>query len=292
MSNFDEIGEIDLPSMSENQQEYLQENQETSFTNLVDQQTTKTRVRELSNNLVENVPFELEQRFRLHGKRLQFRKGGEWKDLTRWDGTFKQKSQIGLIFKDPHDEVSTATKSRTEIVKQEVKKFYKHIGNSRVDSFLNLDRFKVKNENNFNILYYKKNSKFYTLTNKTDETFNTPKELEKIITKTQQQQLGLSSIEKLNNITPTSEEIDSLELKDLSSTITELTDVIGETSQTSLPMRELLGLDKALQRIQGELVNGTSKLTELEQDIAKNQRKLNPIRPGSNMSFLARLALI
>ena len=48
MSNFDEIEEIDLPRMSENQEEYLQEQQETSFTNLAkDQQTTKTRVREL-----------------------------------------------------------------------------------------------------------------------------------------------------------------------------------------------------------------------------------------------------
>ena len=78
MSNFDEIEEIDLPSMSENQQEYLQEQQETSFTNNAkDQQTTKTRVRELSKYLGENI---------------QFRKGGELKDLTNWDGTFKQQS--------------------------------------------------------------------------------------------------------------------------------------------------------------------------------------------------------
>ena len=253
MSNFDEIEEIDLPSMSENQEEYL-EQQETSFTNLAkDQQTTNTRVRELGNYLGENIPFDLEHRFRLQGKRLQFRKGGEWKNLTNWDGTFKQQSQIGSIFKDPHDGVSAATKSRTEIVKQEIERFHEHIGNSRVDPLLNLDRFKVKNENNFNVLYYEKNGKFYALTKKTDGTFKTPKELQKIITKTQLQQLGLSPIQGLNNITPTPKEVDSLEFKDLSLTITEVTDVIGETSQSSLPMRELLGLDKALQRIQGEL---------------------------------------
>ena len=39
-------------------------------------------------------------------------------------------------------------------------------------------------------------------------------------------------------------------------------------------MRDLLGLDKALQRMQVELVNGTSKLTALEQDISRNKRKL------------------
>ena len=41
-----------------------------------------------------------------------------------------------------------------------------------------------------------------------------------------------------------------------------------------MPTRELLALDKALQRLQGEIVNGTSKLTELEDAIKRNKRKL------------------
>ena len=96
------------------------------------------------------------------------------------------------------------------------------------------------------------------------------------MTKRSLNQLGVS---RLDEIVPTSKEVESLELKDLSSTITKVTDVIGETSQSSLPMRELLGLNKALQRIQGELVNGTGKLTELEQDIAENQRILKEEEP-------------
>ena len=34
-------------------------------------------------------------------------------------------------------------------------------------------------------------------------------------------------------------------------------------------MREFLGIDKALQTIQGELVNNTSKLTEINERIKK-----------------------
>ena len=43
---------------------------------------------------------------------------------------------------------------------------------------------------------------------------------------------------------------------------------IRETSQnTDLDMREFLGIDKALQRIQGELLNNTSKLTQINKRI-------------------------
>ena len=39
-------------------------------------------------------------------------------------------------------------------------------------------------------------------------------------------------------------------------------------------MRELLGIDKALQNIQGELLNNTSKLTEINKRIKRDTKKL------------------
>ena len=39
-------------------------------------------------------------------------------------------------------------------------------------------------------------------------------------------------------------------------------------------MRELTGLDKALQSIRGELKNNLAKLTDIDKDIAKENRKL------------------
>ena len=39
-------------------------------------------------------------------------------------------------------------------------------------------------------------------------------------------------------------------------------------------MQEFLGIDKALQRIQGELLNNTSKLTEINKHIKRDTKKL------------------
>ena len=58
-------------------------------------------------------------------------------------------------------------------------------------------------------------------------------------------------------------------------TILELPDVANKRTQTEgKTFHELEGLDKALQTIRGELVNNLAKLTELEKDIARNERKL------------------
>ena len=46
-------------------------------------------------------------------------------------------------------------------------------------------------------------------------------------------------------------------------------------SDASLPLREIRGLDKALQTIRGELVNNLAKLTELDNHITREQNKLD-----------------
>ena len=136
---------------------------------------------------------------------------------------------------------------------------------------LNLDRFKLENDKGFPILSFQKYGKWYALTRKTDGAFKEPSAIEKIFTKRSLNQLGVSRLDK---IIPTRKEVDSLELKDLSSTIAEIHDTIGDSKSLPMPMRELLGLAKALQRIQGELVNGTSKLSVLDEKIKRNKTKL------------------
>ena len=68
--------------------------------------------------------------------------------------------------------------------------------------------------------------------------------------------------------------MESIPLKDLSSLVEDIHVKTREASQnTDLDMREFLGIDKALQSIQGELVNNTSKLTKIDKRIKKDTKK-------------------
>ena len=81
-------------------------------------------------------------------------------------------------------------------------------------------------------------------------------------------------------------EVSGTELQDLTNTVietetavksleTSLTDWVHTDTQTEgLTLRELQGLDKALQLSRGELTNNLSKLTELDKDITRRKQKL------------------
>ena len=49
-------------------------------------------------------------------------------------------------------------------------------------------------------------------------------------------------------------------------------------------MREFLGIDKALQSIQGELLNNTSKLTEINKRIERDTKKLQEVKDDPTYS--------
>ena len=162
---------------------------------------------------------------------------------------------------------------RREITRYNVEKLYDHMGYDKENIEINIDRFRTKHENGFNILQYEKNGRWHSLTRKTDGELKTPDQINKILTKTAQKQMGLSSIKKLDDLIPTDREVENIELKDLGKLVDSIDTAIGDPSKLPLTLREL-GLDKTLQRIQGEFVSDTKKLTGLEQDIARNQRKL------------------
>ena len=67
--------------------------------------------------------------------------------------------------------------------------------------------------------------------------------------------------------------MESIPFMELSSLVEDIHVKTREVSQnTDLDMREFLGIDKALQGIQGELLNDTSKLTEINKHINSYQK--------------------
>ena len=67
--------------------------------------------------------------------------------------------------------------------------------------------------------------------------------------------------------------MESIPLMDLSSLVEDIHVNTREASQnTDLVMREFLGIDKALQSIQGELLNNTSKLTEIRTEVGRSRK--------------------
>ena len=97
---------------------------------------------------------------------------------------------------------------------------------------------------------------------------------------------------------------DSVELEDLGQTVTEVSDaiqrmetaltdadideILGTLDDPPLNLREIRGLDKALQTIRGELTNNLAKLTELDDHIALEKRKLDEADAGGVDELIRR----
>ena len=83
---------------------------------------------------------------------------------------------------------------------------------------------------------------------------------------------------KLKGDFPTDLEMETIPLEEISSLAEEIHVKKREASQnTSLDMQEFLGIDKALQSIQGELLDNTSKLTDINKSIKRDTKKLQEV---------------
>ena len=72
--------------------------------------------------------------------------------------------------------------------------------------------------------------------------------------------------------------MESIPLEELSLLVENIHIKTREAPQnTDLDTREFLGIDKALQSIQGELLNNTSKLTEINKCNKKDTKKLEEV---------------
>ena len=96
---------------------------------------------------------------------------------------------------------------------------------------------------------------------------------------------SLKAATKLKADLHTDLQMESIPLEELSSLAEEIHVKTREASQnTDLDMREFLGTDKALQSIQGELLNNTSKLTEIDKRIKRDTKKLQEVENDPNYS--------
>ena len=89
---------------------------------------------------------------------------------------------------------------------------------------------------------------------------------------------SLKAASKLKRELPTDLQMESILLKELSSLVEDIHVNTREVSQnTGLDMREFLGIDKALQSIQGEFLKKTSELTEIDKCIKRDTKKLEEV---------------
>ena len=80
---------------------------------------------------------------------------------------------------------------------------------------------------------------------------------------------------KLKAALPTDLDMERIPLEQLSSLVEDIHVKTQEASQnTDLDMREFLGIHKALQGIQGEFLNNMPKLTEIDERIKRDTKKL------------------
>ena len=90
---------------------------------------------------------------------------------------------------------------------------------------------------------------------------------------------SISAASKLKAALPTDLQMESIPPIKLLSLVEDIHVKRREASRnTDLDMREFWGIDKALQSIQGELLNNTSKLTEIDKRIKRDAKKLEEVK--------------
>ena len=89
---------------------------------------------------------------------------------------------------------------------------------------------------------------------------------------------SISAGSKIKSELPTDLQMESIPLKERWPLVENIHVKTREALQnTDLEMREFLGIDKAVQSIQGELLNNTSKLTEIDKRIKRDTKKLEEV---------------
>ena len=231
------------------------------------------------------------------------------------NSTFVDEENIPLVHQDDDyddyrmpdtsrvDETSFTVPDTTEAtstlcLKQKLKRhkiisLYRYLDVTGNPDLADLDRFSIKKNSktgNIELLFFDGNNQWQSLTNKRTGEFLAPKTLrEKLgglnkmkkflgIDTSPVLERSLKAATKLKSELTTDLQMESIPLKDLSSLAEDIHAKTREASQqTTLDMREFLGIDKALQSKQGELVNNTSKLTEINKRIKRDTKKFEEV---------------
>ena len=104
---------------------------------------------------------------------------------------------------------------------------------------------------------------------------------------------SISAATKFKSELLTDLQIESIPLRELSSLVEDIHTKTEEGSQnTDLDMQEFLGINKSLQSIQGELLNNTSELTEINKRIQRDTKKLEEVENNPNYTNEQRSSIL
>ena len=104
---------------------------------------------------------------------------------------------------------------------------------------------------------------------------------------------SISAATKFKSELLTDLQIESIPLRELSSLVEDIHSKTEEGSQnTDLDMQEFLGINKSLQSTQGELLNNTSELTEINKRIQRDTKKLEEVKNNPNYTNEQRSSIL
>ena len=195
-------------------------------------------------------------------------------------------------FTEPNTTEATSTlRLKQKVKRDKLAALYRHLNITGNIDLIDIGRFKLKGDskkgatilefyNDHRWVALKKTNRFFvpktlrdrfgvvnTMTNFLGIN-RTPPALERL----------LSAASKLKSELPTYLEMESISLEEFLSLVEDIHVKTREASQnTDLDMREFLGIDKALQSIQGELLSNTSKVTEINKRIKRDTKKLEEV---------------
>ena len=216
--------------------------------------------------------------------------------------TGEEGSMAETTFSTPSEETpgSKVIPLSNELKRQKMQVLHDFLGVKGDVNLVELDRFRFKrNQKTGNAeLDFWNGQDWVSLTNKRTGDFLTESSIRQKIggVNAMKNMLGLDETpirseraitvaRKLASTIPTDLEMDNISLQDLSRSITTVEHGVREASlNTDLDMREMLGLDKALQRVQGELANNLGKLTSINRHIECEEQKLKDIENDPSYS--------
>ena len=189
-----------------------------------------------------------------------------------------------------------------ELKRQKIYALHQELGVTGNVNLAELDRFRLnRNEKtgNAELKFLNNKDEWVLLTNKRTGEFLVKESIERLMggVNVMKNMLGLdetpsrlerskTAARKLASIIPTDLQMDNIPLQDLAKTIPIVERGVKEASQnTDLDMREMLGLDRALQRVQGELANNLGKLTLIGDHIEREEQKLKDIKNDSSYTI-------
>ena len=191
-------------------------------------------------------------------------------------------------------EATSTLRLRRKLKRDKIVSLYRYLGVTGDPGLANLDRFNIKKNSktgNIELLFLDADRHWQPLTNKrTGELLAAKTLIEKLdglnimksVLSLDETPSALDrpvkAATKLKSELPTDLQMESIPLTELLSLVEDIHVKTREASQnTNLDMQEVWGINKALQSIQGELLNNTSKLTEIDKRIQRDTKKLEEV---------------